>query len=57
MDPTETECLGCIYLFPIDAKFLARSQVTPLGADRWDEVDATVYHWVRTSRVGSGFDV
>ena len=56
MDPAETECLGCVYLFPPEAKFLARSAVTSLEGDRWEETDAAVYHWVRSSLVGTGFD-
>lgn len=56
MSPDETECLGCIYLFPPEARFLARSEVTPLAGERWGDVDAAVYHWVRTSLVGTGFD-
>jgi len=56
--PDEDECLGCVYLFPISARFLERATVTPLveGAD-WAEVDAVVYFWVRSSRVASDLDV
>ena len=57
MNPAETECLGCIYLFPPEAKFLARSSVTSLGDDTWADIDAAVYHWVKTPLVGTGFDV
>ena len=49
MDPTATECLGCVYLFPTDAPFLAAAQVAPVGDARWDDVEAAVYYWVRTS--------
>lgn len=56
MNPTETECLGCIYLFPPEAKFLARSDVTALADGRWEDVDAAVYHWVRSSLIGTGVD-
>ncbi len=53
MDQAEVECLGCVYIFPADARFLAASKVTPVADDRWEEVDAAVYHWVRTSRLGT----
>lgn len=51
LDPAGTRCLGCVYLFPIDATFLARSTVTPVGDDRWSDVDVVVYFWVRLSRM------
>lgn len=56
LDHAGAECLGCVYLFPTTATFLARSTVTPLGQDRWEEVDAVTYFWVRESRMQSGLD-
>lgn len=56
LDPAGTECLGCVYVFPPDATFLARSTVTPVGADRWADVDAVVFFRVRRSRLGTGLD-
>ena len=53
LDPAGTQCLGCVYLFPTDATFLARSMVTPVADDRWSEVDAVVYFWVRLSRMAA----
>jgi hypothetical protein len=55
-DPTESECLGCVYVFPTGAKFLANSEVTPVGDDRWEDVDAVVYFWARLSRMETGMD-
>lgn len=55
-DPGDTECLGCVYVFSTDAKFLAASAVTALGEDAWADVDAVVFLWVRRSRVASGLD-
>lgn len=49
LDPAGTRCLGCVYLFPTDATFLARSTVTPVAGDRWSEVDVVAYFWVRRS--------
>jgi hypothetical protein len=56
VDPAGTEALGCVYIFTIGAKFLARSEVTPLGDDRWDDVEAVVYFWARRSRMETGMD-
>lgn len=56
VDPAGTEALGCVYIFPIGAKFLARSEVTPLGDESWDDVEAVVYFWARRSRMDAGMD-
>ena len=56
LDPHGTECLGCVYIFPTSATFLARSAITPVGAGSWADVDAVVYFWVRRSRIESGMD-
>ena len=58
LDPGGTECLGCVYIFPITATFLAKAAVTSvLEGARWAEVDAVVYFWVRESRISSDMDV
>lgn len=49
LDPTGTRCLGCVYVMPRDARFLALSTITPLTEHRWDDVEAAVYLWVRAS--------
>ncbi|WP_417563249.1 GNAT family N-acetyltransferase [Microbacterium sp.] len=56
VDPRDRENLGCVYVFPTTAAFLARSTVTPVGTESWDDVDAVVYFWVRASRVPGGTD-
>ncbi len=56
MDPADSMSLGCVYVFPTDAKFLAVAAVTPTRGDVWDEVDAVVYFWVRRSRMETGMD-
>ncbi|GGM38084.1 N-acetyltransferase [Promicromonospora citrea] len=55
-DAADPRSLGCVYVFPTTAAFLARSRVTPLGDDAWDDVQAVVYFWVRTSRTADGLD-
>lgn len=56
LDPAGTRCLGCVYVFPTTATFLARSRITPVGDDGWDEVEAVVFFWVRLSRLALGLD-
>lgn len=56
LSPNESECLGCVYVFAHDARFLAASDVTAVTDASWDRIDAAVYFWVRTSRVATGLD-
>ncbi|QRP43414.1 hypothetical protein [Amycolatopsis sp. FDAARGOS 1241] len=56
LDPAGTTCLGCVYVFPTNATFLAKSTVTPVGDDEWADVDAVVFFWARLSRMVSGMD-
>lgn len=56
LDPNETVCLGCVYIFPTDATFLQTSEITPVRGDTWTDFDAVVYHWVRKSQMDTGKD-
>lgn len=56
LDPDGATCLGCVYVFPTSAAFLARSTVTPVGQDTWADVDAVAYFWVRPSQMALGMD-
>lgn len=56
VDPADTECLGCVYVFAPTASFLAQSTVTPLSSEVWLEQDAVVYFWVRATRAATGMD-
>jgi hypothetical protein len=56
LDPAGTTCLGCVYVFPTSATFLARSTVVPVGADTWADVQAVVFFWVRLSQLELGMD-
>lgn len=56
MNPDETECLGCVYFMPHDARSFSSARVTPVGDDQWEDVGAAVYFWIRTSRLGTGLD-
>lgn len=52
--PDDSECWGCVYLFPTDATFLARSTVVPVGDAAWADVELVAYFWVRDSRMTDG---
>jgi hypothetical protein len=56
MNPAETECLGCVYLMPTDARSFAGARITPVGDGRWDDYEAAVYFWVRKTRLGKATD-
>lgn len=55
-DPEDSVCLGCVYLFPTTATFLARSTVAPVGGHDWADIDAVAYFWVRLSQLEAGLD-
>lgn len=55
-DPADAQCLGCVYVFPIDAAFLARASVTARENVDWATVDAAVYFWVRGERLAGALD-
>ncbi|MFI5615155.1 hypothetical protein [Amycolatopsis sp. NPDC051903] len=56
LDPAGTRCLGCVYVFPTSATFLANCTVIPVGDDEWADVDAVIFFWARLSQVESGMD-
>ncbi|RIQ32164.1 GNAT family N-acetyltransferase [Jiangella rhizosphaerae] len=56
LNPAGTECLGCVYLMPTDARSFAGARITPVGDHRWDDYAAAVYFWVRKSRLAAQLD-
>jgi hypothetical protein len=56
LDPGGTECLGCVYVYPTRATFLARAAVTPVGDDAWADVEAVVFFWARLPQMEAGMD-
>jgi hypothetical protein len=56
LDPGGTECLGCVYVYPTRATFLARAAVTPVGDDEWADVEAVVFFWARLPQMAAGMD-
>ncbi|QYN25110.1 hypothetical protein [Amycolatopsis sp. DSM 110486] len=56
LDPSGARCVGCVYVFPPSATFLAKSTVIPVGADEWADVDAVVFFWARRPEMEKGMD-
>jgi hypothetical protein len=56
MNLDETECLGCVYIMPPDARSYRGARITPVGDAQWENFGALVNFWVRTSRLASGLD-
>ncbi len=56
LDPTETQCLGCVYIVPTGAPLFARKQIAAIEGARWSEYAMAVHFWVRTSRLADGLD-
>jgi hypothetical protein len=56
MNLDETECLGCVYVLAPDAKMFTGAEVTAIGTGLWSDCDATVFFWVRESRLPDGLD-
>ena len=56
MNPTETECLGCIYIFPRTARWLSQAETTPIGNAEWATYEAVILFWIRQSRLTEAMD-
>lgn len=56
MNHEQSECLGCVYVLPPDAKMFAGAQVSTIDAHQWSDCDATVFFWIRASRLPEQLD-
>jgi hypothetical protein len=56
MNPTETHCLGCVYIFPTAARLFSRAQIAAIDGARWSAFEAAVYFWIRKSRLADKLD-
>lgn len=56
LTPDETECLGCVYIMPPDARHYREASVAPVEDADWQSYRALVSFWVRTSRLAGGLD-
>lgn len=56
MDPTETQCLGCVYIFPTAARLFSRAQISAIDGARWSAYEAAAYFWIRKSRLAERLD-
>lgn len=56
MNLDETECLGCVYIFPTTAPMYTRPEIAAVDGDEWTAHEAAFYFWVRLSRLADGLD-
>lgn len=55
-NPDGTECLGCVYLMPPDARSFTRARIEPVSDRSWEEYATTIYFWVRKSQLPHALD-
>ena len=55
MNPTETECLGCVYIYPLLA-LLQRVNASPERIAQVGDYEARVWFWARSSRLADHLD-
>lgn len=56
VNPSETQCLGCVYVQPTTSRWLSKAQIAALGDDDWSAYGVAVLFWVRKSRLADGLD-
>ena len=56
MNPDETQCLGCVYIFPTTAPMYSRPEIAATDGEQWTDFEMAFYFWVRTSRLADGLD-
>lgn len=56
MNPTGTECLGCIYIYPRSVRWLAEAEVTSTQDKEWADYEAVILFWIRQSRWAEAMD-
>jgi hypothetical protein len=56
LNPAGTECLGCVYIMPTDARMFAKARIIAVGDRQWDDYEAAVYFWIRKSRLATETD-
>jgi len=57
MDPGETTCLGCVYVFHPSARWYQGAKPAALGKAEWATTDAMISYWVRQSQMEAGLDL
>lgn len=56
MNPTESQCLGCVYILPTGTKMLSKAKISSIDDAQWSDYEAAVYFWIRKSRLADGLD-
>ena len=55
-EPGRHPLLGLCLRFAHQRNLLVKSTVTPVGDDRWADVDAVIFFWARRSELATGLD-
>jgi hypothetical protein len=56
MNPDQTECFGCVYVFSPESNWLSPGHAKAVGAHQWSDCDAVFLFWIRKSRLAQGMD-
>ena len=57
MNPTETECLGCIYIMPrAKRRWLSKAEAEPMGNEAWTDYESIIQFWVTEPQRKQGMD-
>ncbi|MCR9137473.1 MAG: N-acetyltransferase [Alphaproteobacteria bacterium] len=56
LNPAETQCLGCVYIFSTAATMFTRSKIRSMDGTQWPVRAAALYFWVRKIRLADGLD-
>jgi hypothetical protein len=56
MNPDESECLGCVYIFPTDARWFADGEVASVSGASWSDYEVITLFWIRKSRLAERLD-
>ena len=55
MNPAQTQCLGCVYIYPLDA-LLRRMQASADAIEKVGDYEAEASFWVRQDRLADDLD-
>ncbi|MCB0826214.1 MAG: N-acetyltransferase [Armatimonadetes bacterium] len=47
LDPSESQCLGCVYITPTSAPVFQKPEIIALDHNNWADYDVAVYFWIR----------
>ncbi len=56
MNLSESQCLGCVYIFPTSSRLFAKVGISALDGSQWTDYRLAVYFWIRKSCLVDGLD-